>query len=572
MANYSLVINSKFKPFSYQELLAPALMSTQAHQELEEAYTDMSIKANIWDQMADKVRDEKTHTIYKKYADDLEARAQSLARYGISPSSRQDLLTMRSRYAKEIVPIENAYKRREADIAAQKEAMTKDPTHFFNRMAKDISLDEYLNNQALDVISDNYSGALLMSQVSQGVSNIKDSLMKRDNLKKLGLPYQYERMLQYGATPDQVLAAMREDPDALPILTKIVDNVLEASGIRKWSSMNGDWENNDLYKQAKAWAMQGLFSAIGTQKFEYFTDEFSKQNALNKLSEARQQEQLRQNILSTYNPGPTTYYSPEEVAKMNKKTKAELDKWRKMKYFNSKGELTVAGWNALQLKVKKVGAHRIHVTSGDPHFVIFAKSLGVDPTKKNHAVASLSGYYKNTMEAISNGKLPIGTANFDVYRQTIQGDESNLLASKILHAIGEDGEIHIADKLTDGSITEGEGITAKEFKKLVEKSPILYAVNSPTTGIRTVNGVTLYGQQLVELENGTKFLLPDGVLDNISELNLSNANLNIRQSGSAAETAVNLSNAGYNLASLYTKNIGEDIKVNDGKVKFNLVQ
>jgi hypothetical protein len=471
---------------------------------------------------------------------------------------------MRSRYAKEIVPIENAYKRREADIAAQKEAMTKDPTHFFNRMAKDISLDEYLNNQALDVISDNYSGALLMSQVSQGVSNIKDSLMKRDNLKKLGLPYQYERMLQYGATPDQVLAAMREDPDALPILTKIVDNVLEASGIRKWSSMNGDWEKNDLYKQAKAWAMQGLFSAIGTQKFEYFTDEFSKQDALNARQYARAVEQAERDKLKMYDPNDAPYFSDDDIAKMNKKTKAELDKWRNAGYFNSKGELTVAGWKALQYKPAKLTGYRYDSRGreipmyekgvGNYEFFSFAKRLGVDPTKKNHAVASLSGYYKNTMEAISNGKLPIGTANFDVYRQTAADkEESGILASKILNAIKEDGKIYTAGELTDGSITEGEGITAKEFKKLIKESPILYAVNSPTTGIRTVNGVTLYGQQLVELENGTKFLLPDGVLGNTAALNLSNANLNIRQSGSAAETATNLSNADSYLRSVFTK-------------------
>lgn len=287
MANYSLVINSKFKPFSYQELLAPALMSTQAHQELEEAYTDMSIKANIWDQMADEVRDKKTHTIYKRYADDLEAKAQSLARYGISPSSRQDLLTMRSRYAKEITPIETAYKRREADIAVQREAKLKDPSHFFGRNANEVSLDEYLDNPSLDVISENYSGMLLKQQVLQDVNNLKTSLMKKGALTKMGLPYQYEQLLQYGATIDQVLDAIRRDKNALPILLASVDKVMEASGIRKWKSMNGDWANNDLYKQAEAWAMEGLFGAIGTSEVKHFTDTYSMNDALNANSQAR---------------------------------------------------------------------------------------------------------------------------------------------------------------------------------------------------------------------------------------------------------------------------------------------
>ena len=37
MANYSLVINSQFKPFSYSEMLAPVMQSTQAQQAVEDA-------------------------------------------------------------------------------------------------------------------------------------------------------------------------------------------------------------------------------------------------------------------------------------------------------------------------------------------------------------------------------------------------------------------------------------------------------------------------------------------------------------------------------------------------------
>ena len=67
MANYSLIVNSKFKPFSYQELLQPVLMATQAHQAVEEAYADLSTKASIWDKMANEATDKKAHSIYKRY-------------------------------------------------------------------------------------------------------------------------------------------------------------------------------------------------------------------------------------------------------------------------------------------------------------------------------------------------------------------------------------------------------------------------------------------------------------------------------------------------------------------------
>ena len=63
---------------------------------------------------------------------------------------------------------------------------------------------------------------------------------------------------------------------------------MEASGIRNWKSMNGDWANNDLYKQAEAWAMEGLFGSIGTSEVKHFTDTYSMNDALNANSQARE--------------------------------------------------------------------------------------------------------------------------------------------------------------------------------------------------------------------------------------------------------------------------------------------
>lgn len=329
MANYSLVINSQFKPFSFQELLQPALMATQAHQQVEEAYGELATKANVWDKMANETTDPKAHAIYKKYASDLEAQADQLARYGLDPTSRQSLINMRSRYASDIVPIETAYKKREADIRAQQEAMIKDPTHFFNRTAGQVSLDEYMDNQNLDVLSDNYSGALLTQQVGQAAKTLAGTLMKRGNLTALGLPYQYERMIQKGATPEQVLQAMSKDPQALPILTKLVEDTMESSGIRNWSSMNGDWANNDMYKRAEAYAMQGLYNAIGTTEYQAYKDDFSMHDALNARSHARTVAAQQAATAASRRLNPLALRSQQEIDTAQK----NIDKWLKAGYF-----------------------------------------------------------------------------------------------------------------------------------------------------------------------------------------------------------------------------------------------
>lgn len=52
MANYSLVVNSKFQPFSFDRYLQPYQIYGQSYKEIEEQYTDLSAKAGIWDGLA----------------------------------------------------------------------------------------------------------------------------------------------------------------------------------------------------------------------------------------------------------------------------------------------------------------------------------------------------------------------------------------------------------------------------------------------------------------------------------------------------------------------------------------
>lgn len=153
--------------------------------------------------------------------------------------------------------------------------MLKDPTHMYRVNAGQVGLREYMNNAGYDALTDNYSGALLTKQVGEAATNLKTALMDRSKLQSLGLPYQYERMLQYGATPEQVMQAMSKDSNALPILNKMVDDVMESSGIRAWG-------NDELTQRAEAFARQGLYNAIGTKKYENFKDDFSMQDGLHK--------------------------------------------------------------------------------------------------------------------------------------------------------------------------------------------------------------------------------------------------------------------------------------------------
>ena len=277
MANYNLVLDTKFKPFSYAEMLAPVLAATQAHQALEEEYGNLAQKANVWDEMANEQTDPYAYRMYKTYSNDLEAKAEQLMKYGLDAFSRRGMLDMKSRYSKEIIPIENAYKRREELAAEQRKAMAANPTLRYQRMAGMMSLDDFIKNPSLDY-GKSYSGALLTQQVSQAVTNFQRALTNKGKLKALGLPYQYERMLQYGATPAQVMAAMSEnaqqgDSEAVKFLRGITDQVLKSSGVE-------DWADPATMAEFRAFANQGLYSAIGKAEIGTFKDDFSMQKAL----------------------------------------------------------------------------------------------------------------------------------------------------------------------------------------------------------------------------------------------------------------------------------------------------
>ena len=49
---YSLILDTKFKPFSYEELLKAPVMQTQEHQALAAELSDLDVKSSIWDNMA----------------------------------------------------------------------------------------------------------------------------------------------------------------------------------------------------------------------------------------------------------------------------------------------------------------------------------------------------------------------------------------------------------------------------------------------------------------------------------------------------------------------------------------
>ena len=336
MANYSLVINSQFKPFSYQEMLAPTLMATQAHQELENQYGELATKASVWEEMANEQTDPYAYKMYKTYANDLEEQAGQLAREGLNAASRRDMLNMRARYSKEITPIEQAYTARQKQAEEQQRALLQDPTLMLSRRASTTSLDDYIRNPQLAYES--YSGKLITAQAASAESALAKEM--QENPRKwrsiLGNSY-YETMMQKGFSSQAVLQAIQDNPNAAPQLTRIVEDAINSSGVRNW----GD---QATIARAIDYAKQGLWSAVGETQYQTLDNwraKMAEQEAMQIRAGKRAAARLDNLAIN-----PLNIYSSRDLSKDEKKYKDALKSYSQYFYKDANGriEMTWKGW------------------------------------------------------------------------------------------------------------------------------------------------------------------------------------------------------------------------------------
>ena len=280
-ANY-IVINSKFKPFSYAEMLQPVQMATLAHQEVENEYADLATKANVWDEMANEQTDPYAYKMYKTYSNDLEEQAGQLAREGLTPASRQNMLRMKQRYSSDIVPIEQAYKRRQELIDEQRKLLSQDNTLMFDRNASMLSLDDLIRNPQLTYQS--YSGATLAKQVGIAAQNLAKDMRENPRKWRDRLDKQYfETIMQHGYRPEEIIQVLQNDPNASSVLKGIVEDAVGSSNIASW----GD---QDTLNRAYEYARQGLWNAVGETQYQIQSNkayDYAMQDQLAKNKEAR---------------------------------------------------------------------------------------------------------------------------------------------------------------------------------------------------------------------------------------------------------------------------------------------
>lgn len=452
MANYSLVINSQFKPFSYQEMLAPTLMATQAHQELENQYGDLATKASVWEEMANEQTDPYAYKMYKTYANDLEEQAGQLAREGLNAASRRDMLNMRARYSKEITPIEQAYTTRQKQAEQQQQALLQDPTLMLSRRAATTSLDDYIRNPQLAYEA--YSGKLITAQAASAASALAKEMQEKPRKWRsiLGNSY-YETMMQKGFSSQAVLQAIQDNPNAAPQLTRIVEDAINSSGVRNW----GD---QATIARAIDYAKQGLWSAVGETQYQTLDNwraKMAEQEAMQKRAEKRAAARENQGRLNNLAINPLNIYSSRELSKDEKRYKESMKRYSKYFYKDSHGQMrmTYAGWKEYNKKVKSTSGKPMVTPEGTTILTSVSTTYGKSPFRQ---FMDNLGAYK-----VTKGKWQPGNLGnvWSRYVNSSAGRTSRYDATRVTEydypiAGAQQGD------MKDAIMTAGRGLSLKE--------------------------------------------------------------------------------------------------------------
>lgn len=329
MANYSLTVNSTFNPYSLQELLPIYQANAQAQYQAEEAFSQLQMKADQWEKLANNAQDADVYSKYKSYSNQLKEAANDVLNNGINAASRRNLMNMRAQYASNIIPIEEAYNKRQQQAQVLWQARLQDPT-LIAQDPSELGLSYYMKNPTYTPQS--YSGKLLTAQSAQAAQNLAKTLSSYGKGEPID-SYTNTFIQKHGLTRNDIQKYLNGETTATnKVLGAIYQQVYDSSQI-------GNWANENQRRQAANFIKQGMWSAIGQDTVQAMENFEARENyKLQQQLALAQAQQQQQDQLAAINEVPI--YTPEEqneADKMKEKYKQYFYTKNGRTYLSQKG-------------------------------------------------------------------------------------------------------------------------------------------------------------------------------------------------------------------------------------------
>ena len=271
-----LVIDSKFRPFSYDELIKPLMQYKEAYDKVEADYSNLAAQTEQWKDIANQTQSPEAYAMYSKYANDLNKVVDDFSR-GMTLQNRSQLLTMKRRYASDIAPIAKAS---EAMKEANDLRIKAGPDAIFE-VGEYNSLDQFLHGKTAN--NRYVSRDSLTKRTAAMTEAAMASALQDPEFRKV-LGNQYWMLTQHtGGSYEDLKAAIANNPQAQNRFAEIKSQVMKDAGYDRYDVVGKqeieDAINTGLYagldKPTRSFqANQGYLNPLQTEQLAQAKTEF----------------------------------------------------------------------------------------------------------------------------------------------------------------------------------------------------------------------------------------------------------------------------------------------------------
>lgn len=228
-----LQLDTRFNPFTYDEMVKPLLYYKQAYDEAEAAYSDLATQTEAWKDIANREKSPEAFEMYQRYSSDL-SRAVDDFSQGMTAKNRRALLGLKRRYAQDIAPIARAS---EAMNAANELRAKAGPDAIFE-VGEYNSLDQFLHGKTAN--NRYQSKEALTKQTAVMTEAAMAEAMKDPEFQK-AMGNQYWLIKQHtGGSYKELLEAMKlgimDNPIAQNRFSQIRQEMMKKAGINNYDA------------------------------------------------------------------------------------------------------------------------------------------------------------------------------------------------------------------------------------------------------------------------------------------------------------------------------------------------
>ena len=294
MANLSLVVNSKFQPFSFERYIQPYQIYGQAYEKRQEAYDKLAEDSSKWGEQLDP--SSQAYSMWESFQKELDQATTSLQREGLTAKNRPMFSNVRKNYSKNIGAIAEADKRMQAQLALRQQMQAKDNSIEYK---SDLNIDDFLHGKSGN--NESLSGATMRAETADMASKLGQSIYSNPSFSKV-----------MGGSYWQIAQANGYSPDVLGYIR------------------SGEWQNLAHGKNASD-ADNKLYNDI-KQVADLYTSQINRTKGYSQDAQARLGEQIFQGL-----------YSGLE--------KPKYDFQRNMDYMSAaERDASARGWRGLELE------------------------------------------------------------------------------------------------------------------------------------------------------------------------------------------------------------------------------